>query len=140
MYPNLHLLLLHHLLVVAGLALVELVARLALLHLLAGGLRRDVDGADGLAVRVERSAGVLPLVPRPDGLDQQGNLSGGLVVHHLVLLVTRHLQPLACPDDLRCEVVVSSRSEADISCTAAHIWLMRFHFAQYDLILSSKCL
>ena len=55
----------------ARLALVELVARAALLDLLGGGLRRDVDGADGLTVRVESSAGVLPLITRPNGFDQQ---------------------------------------------------------------------
>ena len=100
MYPNLHLLLLHHLLVVAGLALVELVARLALLHLLAGGLRRDVDGADGLTVRIERSAGILPLITRPDGFDQQRDFSGSFVIHHLMLVASLHLKTLACPDNL----------------------------------------
>ena len=49
-------------------ALVELVARLALLDGL-GGLGADVDGADGLAVRVQRRARVLPLVARTDGVD-----------------------------------------------------------------------
>ena len=101
---HLHLLLLlllhQHLLVMAGLALVELVARLALLHRLAGGLRRDVDGADGLTVRVERSAGILPLVTRPNGFDQQRHFSGSFVIHHLMLVTSLHLQTLACPDDL----------------------------------------
>ena len=49
-------------------ALVELVARLALLDGL-GGLGADVDGADGLAVRVQRRARVLALVAGTDGVD-----------------------------------------------------------------------
>ena len=94
------LLLLQHLLVMPGLALVELVAGLALPHLLVGGLRRDVDGADGLTVRVERSAGVLPLIPRSNGFDQQWNFSRSFVIHHLMLVTSLHLQTLACPDNL----------------------------------------
>ena len=62
------LLLLHRDLLLTA-ALVELVARLALLDGL-GGLGADVDGADGLAVRVQCGAGILPLVSRTDSLDQ----------------------------------------------------------------------
>ena len=64
---SLLLLLLHCDLLLAA-ALVELVARLALLDRL-GRLRADVDGADGLAVRVQRGARVLTLVARTDGVD-----------------------------------------------------------------------
>ena len=85
------LLLLHHLPVVARLALVELGPRLALLDLLAGGLGRDVDGADGLTVRVEGGASVLPLVTGSDGFDEKGHLARGLVVHHLVFVTSLHL-------------------------------------------------
>ena len=115
------LLLLHHLPVVARLALVELGPRLALLDLLAGGLGRDVDGADGLTVRVERSAGVLPLVPGPDSFDQKRNFAGSLVVHHLMLLASLHLQPLACPDNLGQEQILTRtnnlRSEKLLNCS-----------------------
>ena len=61
------LLLLHRDLLLTA-ALVELVARLALLDGL-GRLGADVDGADGLAVRVQRRARVLALVARTDGVD-----------------------------------------------------------------------
>ena len=61
------LLLLHCDLLLAA-ALVELVARLALLDGL-GRLGADVDRADGLTVRVQRSARVLALVTRTDGVD-----------------------------------------------------------------------
>ena len=59
----------------ARLALVELVARLALLDRLVGGLRRDVDCADGLTIWVESSAGVLPFITWPNGFDQQRHFS-----------------------------------------------------------------
>ena len=64
------LLLQNHLLVMTGLAFGNLMRRAALLHGF-GSFRRDVDGADGLAVRVEGGAGVLALVPGANGLDQQ---------------------------------------------------------------------
>ena len=65
-------------------ALGQLLPAPALLDLL-GGLWRDVDGADGLAVGVEGRAGVLALVPRADAEDLQADLAGDLVVQHLVL-------------------------------------------------------
>ena len=53
---------------------------------LLGRLRRDVNGADGLAVGVEGRAGVLSLVAGSDGLDQQRNRAGHVVVQHLVFV------------------------------------------------------
>ena len=74
----------------AGLAFGNLMRRAALLDGL-GCFRRDVDGADGLPVRVEGGAGVLPLVPRANGLDQQGHFARRFIIHHLVLVATLHL-------------------------------------------------
>ena len=53
-----------------------------------GGLRRDVDGADGLTVRVEGGAGVLPLVSGSNPLDQEGNLATHLIVEQLVFVIS----------------------------------------------------
>ena len=74
----------------ARLALGDLMRRSTLLHGL-GRLGRDVDGADGLTVRVEGGASVLPLVTGSDGLDEKGHLARGLVVHHLVFVTSLHL-------------------------------------------------
>ncbi len=52
-----------------------------------GGLGRDVDGADGLSVGVECRARVLALIAGSDGLDQQGNRAGHVIVQHLVFVV-----------------------------------------------------
>ena len=74
----------------AGLAFGNLMRRAALLDGL-GCFRRDVDSADGLAVRVEGSASVLALVPGSNGLDQQGHFARRLIIHHLVLVASLHL-------------------------------------------------
>ena len=68
------LLLEHHLLIVARLALGDLVRGAALFHCF-GCLRRDVDGTDRLAVRVEGGAGVLAFVARSDCLDEKGHFA-----------------------------------------------------------------
>ena len=74
----------------AGLAFGNLMRRAALLHGL-GSFRRDVDGADGLAVGVECGAGVFALVPGSNGLDEQGHFARRLIIHHLVLIAALHL-------------------------------------------------
>ena len=63
----------------------QLVPGPALLDCL-GRLGGDVDGADGLAVRIECRTGVLAFVTGPDRLDQEGHRAAHIIVKELVFV------------------------------------------------------